>query len=173
MADDDWRDLDRSDDDEVYACSFCEATFETYKALSLHETGSHRQEYCRICGDRVGIRGLANHEAFCASQRSGHFDDILPTDALRATLRDWLERANEPVDRPDIYCVACEEGEPEFVRDVALCERMSDRGACWVFPASRISDELFKAPPRRDRRTGIKPVETEPSPYDQAPLLGD
>ena len=139
---------------DVFECRWCDATFTNYKALSLHETGSHRQETCRICGVRVGIRGLPAHEAACILERTGRFDDILPTDACRARLRDFLERAKTPVTREDIWCLVCEQGDPEFVRDIAIPQRIQNRGACWIFQANRISPELFVAPPRRDRRTG-------------------
>lgn len=159
---------------DVHACRWCDATFDNYKALSLHETGSHREETCTICGVRVGLRGLRNHTRYCQAQKSGAFDDMLPTDALRARLRDWLERANEPVDRDDVYCMACEEGDPEFVRDIALADRVKGRGMCWLFPACKIDPELFRAPPRRDRRTGFTAQREQPKPlYGQEPLRLD
>ena len=134
----------------------------TYKSLRVHQKGSHTQETCRICGDSVGIRGLTSHETMCAEVRSGRLDEMLPTSALRARLRDFLERAREAPQRDDVYCVTCEEGDPAFVRDVGLCEWVRGRGMCWMFPAKKISPELFVAPPRRDRRTGAHVKEQIP-----------
>ncbi len=165
---------DRRDVNGTYVCRYddCGATFDSLKSLSLHETGSHTTVTCRICGDSVGIRGLSKHEEMCRHIESGAFDDILPRDALRARLRDWLERADVHVDRPNVFCIVCEEGEPEFVRDVAIAGRIRDRGACFLFPACRISPELFRATPRRDRRTGTQAVTDAAKSTYEAPLLG-
>ena len=172
MTDDDFDDFrDRehpADKKGPFKCRFCGTTrFKTLKALSLHEVGAHSKETCEICGQRVGIRGKSAHEAMCSENQSGRFDSLLPTEALRARLRDFLERAKVGVERDDVYCLACEEGKPEFVRDVAICERMKDRGMCWIFPANKIAPELFVAPPRRDRRIGPHRHEPgEPEHYE-------
>ena len=156
------------DSDAEWTCRWCPQTFTTKKSLSLHETGSHRLETCTVCGDRVGIRGMSNHTQWCQYQASGAFDDILPTAALRARLRDWLERASEAVHRDDVYCMVCEgTDDPEFVRDIALVDRLKGRGMCWLFPANKISARLFQAPARRDRRTGFATKSDEGPVLDQ------
>ncbi len=161
-----------------YVCTFddCNASFDNAKALSLHETGSHTFRHCRICGDRVGLRGISRHEATCVLERSGAFDDMLPDEAMRARLRDFLERSNEPVERDDVYCVTCDDGEdPAFVLDRMLGDWIDGKGMCFTFPARDINPKLFAAAPKRDRRTGQQAVDREPGSkvqHDMAPLIG-